>query len=314
MISFATNGSCLLAHTEFVFADRRVQDDDEAEDADDADDDHDEADDDDEDESEYDNDDEEDKNTNVMPPKLKTPPKQPAKASPKQEAAGVDKIVSGIAKKLKITGPKPYSLSNNDPYMVKYYTHKFVDFVEVDFYVAGVLPQHGYKAELGADGMSLKWRRSIFDYFFESKRMIFMLGDAYNHSDSRVIAHDNVVQQVRKGGTENQGLHFASESEAQIVPFDVRCTGNPRVKETLQKHDVVVVGGHSHYQFYTIYSCKVRTMDQRSTQKKKARRSIFVDEVDDLSDEEDSDGGGGGDDDMSMTGPSNVGSGRRTGP
>ncbi len=138
-----------------------------------------------------------------------------------------------------------------------------------------------------------------------------MLGDAYHHSDSRVIAHDNVVEQVRKGGTENQGLHFASESEAQIVPFDVRCTGNPRVKETLQKHDVVVVGGHSHYQFYTIYSCKVWTMDQRSTQKKKARRSIFVDQVDDLSDEEDSDGGG--DDDVSMTGPSNVGSGR-TGP
>lgn len=120
----------MLAHTEFVFADRVQEDDNEAEDANDANDDHDEADNDDEDESEYDNDDEEDKNTNIMPPKLKTPPKQPAKApAPKQEAAGVDKIVSGIAKKLKITRPKPYSLSNNDLYMVKYYTQKFIDFV-----------------------------------------------------------------------------------------------------------------------------------------------------------------------------------------
>jgi hypothetical protein len=135
-----------------------------------------------------------------------------------------------------------------------------------------------------------------------------MLGDAYHHNNLRVIAHDNVVQQVRKGGTENQGLHFASESKAQIVPFNVYCTGNPRVKETLQKYDVVVVGGHSHYQFITIYSCKVRTMDQRSTQKKKARRSVFVDQVENLSNEEDSDGGG--DDDASMKGPDTVGSGR----
>ena len=70
--------------------------------------------------------------------------------------------------------------------MVKYYTHKFVDFVEVDFYVAGVLPQHGYKAKLSADGMSLKWRRSIFDYFFESKHMIIMLGARRRISSQRL--------------------------------------------------------------------------------------------------------------------------------
>ena len=199
----STNNSCLLAHTEFVFADRvqRVQDDNEAEDTNDDDDDDDDEDDeneaDNEDENEYDedNDDNEEDENNIMPPKLKSPPKpkQPAKAPRKQDDAGVDTIVSSVAKKLKITGLQPFSLIAWDPFMIKYYTHKFEDFVEVEFFVNGVLPEHGYRAELSADGMSLKWRRSIPNYFFESKRMMVMLEREYHHNDSRFIAHNNVV-------------------------------------------------------------------------------------------------------------------------
>ena len=156
--------------------------------------------------------------------------------------------------------------------------------------------------------MSLKWRIAIPDYFFESKSIMSMLGKEYHHNNTCAIAHDNVVQKIRKGGMENQGLHFASEEQAQIVPIDVRCTGNPRVKETLQKWDQVVVGDHTHYQFVTIYSCKLQAMEQRSTQKKKARRTVFVDQLDGLSDEENSDGGDDdGDDPMNGTGK--VGSG-----
>ena len=92
------------------------------------------------------------------------------------------------------------------------------------------------------------------------------------------------------------------------MPIDVRCTGNPRLKETLQKWDQVVVGGHTHYQFVTIYSCKFQAMEQRSTQKKKTRRTVLVDQLDGLSDEEDSDGGGDDGDDP-MNGTVKVGSG-----
>ena len=115
-------------------------------------------------------------------------------------------------------------------------------------------------AELSADGMSLKWRIAIPDYFFESKRIMIMLGKEYRHNSTRVIAHDNVVQQIRKGGTENQGLHFASEEQAQIVMIDVRCTGNLRVKETLQRCDEVIIGGNTHFQYNTIYTCKMLAM------------------------------------------------------
>ena len=100
--------------------------------------------------------------------------------------------------------------------------------------------------------------------------MVAMLGRAYHPDESRVIAHNNVVQQIRKGGTENNGLHFAPEEEAMSVPLGIVCTGNVRVKETLQKVDEVVHNGHTHYQFNTIYSCKVRAMVQRTSQKKKA--------------------------------------------
>ncbi len=52
---------------------------------------------------------------------------------------------------------------------------KYIDFVEVDVHVAGVLKEHVYKVELSTDGMSMIWRHAIPDYFFESKRMMDML-------------------------------------------------------------------------------------------------------------------------------------------
>ncbi len=38
---------------------------------------------------------------------------------------------------------KPYSLSIADAYMVKYYTHKFVDYAEVEFFVQAICPSLG---------------------------------------------------------------------------------------------------------------------------------------------------------------------------
>ncbi len=170
--------------------------------------------------------------------------------------------------------------------MVKPYTQKFVDYVEVDIHVAGPLPEHAYKAELSEDGMSLIWRRAIPEFFFESKRMVSMLKKAYHSDDSCVIAHNDVVQQIRKGGTESRGLHFAPKEDAMIVQLGVECTGNVRVKETLQKVDKVEYNGD---QFNTIYSFIVQTMKVRTMERKKVRRSVHVD-IDERSEEENSNG------------------------
>ncbi len=97
-----------------------------------------------------------------------------------------------------------------DGYIVKPYTHRFVDYVEVDIHVAGPLPEHGYKVELCANGWSLIWRRAIPEYFFESKRMVNMLKNSYHPTDSRVIAHNNIVQKIRAGGDGEQGAAFHS--------------------------------------------------------------------------------------------------------
>ena len=87
------------------------------------------------------------------------------------------------------------------------------------------------------------------------------------------------------------------------MPLKFRCTGNPRVKETLQRCEDVIVGGNTHFQFNTTYTCKMLVMEQRSAQKKRAVRTVFVDEVGNLSDDEDSD-----DNVMNVTRANSVGS------
>ncbi len=238
---------------------------------------------------------------NIMPPKLKQASMSPTKATKKEP--GVEKLTSAITKMLKITTSpfKPYSMKTLDGYMVKPYTQKFIDYVEVDIHVAGPLPEHAYRAELSEDGMSLIWRRAIPEFFFESKRMVSMLKKAYHSDDSRVIAHDNVVQQIWKGGTESKGLHFSPEEDAMIVQLGVECMGNVRVKETLQKVGKVEYNGSAHYQFNSIYSCKVQMMKVQTTERKKARRSVHVD-IDKCSEEENSDGDDDEDKEMAPVG------------
>jgi hypothetical protein len=47
--------------------------------------------------------------------------------------------------------------------------------------------------------------------------MIDMLKGVYHPDKLRVIAHDNVVQLFGKGGTENNGVHFAPEEDAMVI-------------------------------------------------------------------------------------------------
>ena len=225
----------------------------------------------------------------TTPPKLKLSAAVPApnKKSPRKEP-GVENITAAVSKKLKIAS-KPYSMVTLDGYMVKPYCQKFTDHVEVDIHIAGVLKDHSYKVELSTDGLALIWKRATPDYVFESKRMITQLGRGYHPDESRVIAHDDVVQQIRKGGTENNGVHFAPEADAMVIQLGVVCTGTVRVKEFLKKIDEVIHGGHTHFQFNTVYSCKVQVMLQRTIAKKKAWQSVSVD-VEEIDQGEDSEG------------------------
>jgi DNA-directed RNA polymerase beta' subunit len=74
-----------------------------------------------------------------------------------------------------------------------------------------------------------------------------------------------------------------------VIQLGVVCTGTVRVKEFLKKIDEVIHGGHTHFQFNTVYSCKVRVMLQRTIAKKKAWQSVSVD-VEEIDQGEDSEG------------------------
>ncbi len=224
----------------------------------------------------------------------------------------MEKLATTVFKKLKISIPacKLFSMKMLDGYMVKPYCQKYTDFVEVDVHVAGVLKEHAYKVDLSTDGLSMIWRRAIPDCFFESKQMMDMLKGAYHPNEWRVVAHDNVVQQIQKGGMENNGVHFAPKEDAMVIQLGVVCTGNVHVKEFLKKVDEVVYGGHTHFQFNTIYSCKVRVMLVWTTAKMKARRAIDTNDVDDVKEEVNSDGED--DDDEEMV--NKIGSGNINGP
>jgi hypothetical protein len=174
-----------------------------------------------------------------------------------------------------------------------------------------MLKEHAYKVDLSTDGLRLIWRRTIPDYFFESKRMMDMMKGAYHPDESHVVAHDNVVQQIRKGGAENNGVHFAPEEDGMVIQLGVVCTSNVLVKEFLKKVDKIIYNGHTHFQFNTIYSCKVRVMLVRTTAKKKARRAIDANDVDDVKEEGNSNGEDNDNEEMAVN---NVQSGNINGP
>ena len=72
-----------------------------------------------------------------------------------------------------------------------------------------------------------------------------------------------------------------------IIQLGAICTITMTVKETLMKFDEVFYSGQKHFQFNTIYSCKVQVVELWTTQKKKARQNIHVDD-DKVSKDEDS--------------------------
>ncbi len=94
-----------------------------------------------------------------------------------------------------------------------------------------------------------------------------MLGRNSNPDESRVIAHDNVLQHIRNGGTENNGLHFAPEEDAMAVQLGVVCTGTVSLKERLNKVDEIQHAGQMHYQYNTIFSCRMKVMKERTVQR-----------------------------------------------
>jgi hypothetical protein len=93
-------------------------------------------------------------------------------------------------------------------------------------------------------------------------------------------------------------VHFAPKEDVMVIQLGVVCTGNVRMKEFLKKVDKVIYSGHTHFQFNTIYSCKVRVMLLRTTAKKKARQAVDANDVNDVKEKGNFDGEDNDDEEM----------------
>jgi hypothetical protein len=80
------------------------------------------------------------------------------------------------------------------------------------------------------------------------------------------------------------------------------------VNETLNKVDEIEHAGKTHFQYNTIFSCRVKVMKERTVQKKQARRAVIDDDIGAISEEDDTDGYD--DDDDEEMPPPGVGSGQ----
>ncbi len=66
----------------------------------------------------------------------------------------------------------------------------------MELYVNGVVPKGTYRFTVAEDGMWVSWQCAIHKHCFDKKLLQGIMKDKYSSSHSRVIAYDNVLQEM----------------------------------------------------------------------------------------------------------------------
>ncbi len=205
----------------------------------------------------------------TMPPK-KVPAAAAAAAAAAKKAASAAALKTGetdhdlpppAVKKI----PKPFHLDVHDGGVVAYYNKGGTDFAEVAMHVNGVLPKGACRMRLAEDGMSVTWQRSILQVCFTKEHLRAIMKNDYNPSHNRVVAYDNVAQQMgrEKVTPDAAGLFWGG---AQIIPLTFKATGTPKVTRIRYPiGEYAERNGKSYLQCNSIYYCKVQLAEQRSS-------------------------------------------------
>ena len=199
----------------------------------------------------------------AMPPK-KVPAAAAAAAAKKAASAATlktDDLPLPTVKKI----TKPFHLDVHDGGIVAYYNEGGTDFAEVAMHVNGVLPKGACRMRLADDGMSVTWQRSILQVCFAKEHLRAIMKTDYNPSHNRVVAYDNVAQQMgrEKVTPDAAGLFWGG---AQVIPLTFKATGTPKVTRIRYPiGEYAERNGKSHLQFNSIYYCKVQLAEQRSS-------------------------------------------------
>jgi hypothetical protein len=127
-------------------------------------------------------------NKAAMPPKKKPA----ASLAPAAAASTVEKKVTPPP------APKPsiFSISCTNVFGVSYFCEGSQDFAEVAFHVNGVLRNINYRVSVAPDGKSIHYVRAVQKECFTKEVLQSIMGCDYSETNSRVIAYDNVAQEM----------------------------------------------------------------------------------------------------------------------
>lgn len=230
----------------------------------------------------------------AMPPSAK-------KKSGKKTSTVVDATAAADEDLAKSVGQisiqdKPYSFDRKDPSLTKKYCKKNINYAEVDFYVGGIQPEHHFQVDLIEGGNGLRYQKATPEMFGETARLKKDMGTKWHEDDTRVVAHDNTVQVVRKDDKPVHKMYWGDQ-DAQIVPLPFKCRGKIKKSWNYYKTGTVI---RNHQQYVAILTCRIEAAEQRNAREKKGKVSIHDDDLSLSSEESDSDTDD--DDDESMGG------------
>lgn len=225
------------------------------------------------------NEDEEDED--VVYDKHDRPDKPPANKMPTIKKVASTAASSEVAEVTPMTTKKaaaaakpPFLLDAHDGYVVAYYTEDGLNYAEVEVIVNGVLPANGYRFEVRPDGMAVTWMRSFHRVCFSKDHLQATMGSSYSLSNSRVVAYDNVTEEMKKSKVtpDASRLYWG---EPQVVPLKSKVTGTPKISfirfptgETAERK------GKKHLQFSSIYYCRIMLAEQRSANNAKVESKV----------------------------------------
>ena len=118
-----------------------------------------------------------------------------------------------------------YYLDTRNTSIVAYYQDNGVGYAKVVLYVNGVVPKGMHRFTVAEDGMSVLWQRAIHKHCFDKKLLQGIMKDKYSSSHSRIIAYDNVLQEMHLNRlTPNaSGLYWGAP---QVIRLSKKVTGS----------------------------------------------------------------------------------------
>ncbi|KAL9180917.1 hypothetical protein ACHAXT_009722 [Thalassiosira profunda] len=182
------------------------------------------------------------------------------------------------------TPQKPYSFDVSAPSMTKKYTKNERDVVEVEI-TAHPLDESFFLFKLSDDGRQLDVGQAVPEAFAEMKRMKKQMGEQWKKNDPRVVAHSDVVQEVRKAGLVKDGKVWG---KPQTIQLPEPCEGPPAKKRQMipigvvpmpvrvQENGQDVTRNQDQVQFVQVITLVFKTLRKRQKKEKKAQLSVLA--------------------------------------